>query len=104
VDAILLVVVLALLRLLRLTSRPVVETLGRVPGTRGYHPLHRNPSATNIPGLLIFRFNAPIVFLNAPYFRKKALDAISTLGPELRWFVLDAIPVSQIGVTGWHIY
>src|ERR1700743_2849566 len=59
-----------------------------------------------LPGLqalLIFRFNAPIVFFNAPYFRKTALDAISSSGMNLQWFVLDAIPVSQIDVTGWHI-
>jgi len=103
VDAILLAVVLALLRFLRLTSRPTVESLGKVPGTKGYHSLDRNPTAATVPGLLIFRFNAPIVFFNAPYFRKKVLDAISGAGPDLRWFVLDAIPVSQIDVTGWHI-
>ncbi len=103
VDGILLAVVLALLRFLRLTSRPVVEILGEVPGTNGYHPLDRNPTAAPVPGLLIFRFNAPIVFFNAPYFRKKALEVISSAGPDLRWFVLDAIPVSQIDVTGWHI-
>jgi MFS superfamily sulfate permease-like transporter len=102
VDAILLAVVLALLRFIRLTSRPEVEILGEVPGVRGYHPLHRNPDATAIPGMLIFRFNAPIVFFNASYFRKRALDAIAAAGPDLRWFVLDAIPVSQIDVTGWH--
>jgi len=102
VDALLLAVILALLRFLRLTSRPVVETLGEVPGTRGYHPLNRNPHARTLPGILIFRFNAPIVFFNASYFRKTVLDAVSNAGRDLRWFVLDAIPVSQIDVTGWH--
>jgi len=102
VGAILLAIVLALLRFLRLTSRPVVENLGKVPGTPGFHPLRYNPTAKPVPGLLILRFNAPIVFFNAPYFRKKALDAIAGAGPDLRWLVLDAIPVSQIDVTGWH--
>jgi MFS superfamily sulfate permease-like transporter len=52
--------------------------------------------------MLILRFNAPIVFFNAPYFRKMALDAVATAGADLRWFVLDAIPISHIDVTGWH--
>jgi MFS superfamily sulfate permease-like transporter len=80
----------------------VVETLGKDPATKGYHPLHRNPNAKTVPGLLIFRFNGPIVFFNAPYFRKKLLDTISSAGPDLQWVVLDAIPVSQIDVTGWQ--
>src|SRR5271165_6030945 len=102
VGAILLAIVLALLRFLRLTSRPAVEMLGEVPGIRGYHPLNRNPNSKALPGVVIFRFNAPIVFFNASYFRKTVLEAIAGAGADLRWFVLDAIPVSQIDVTGWH--
>jgi high affinity sulfate transporter 1 len=102
VDAILLAVVLALLRFLRLTSRPVVETLGRVHGVPGFHALGRSPEVKPEPGLVVFRFNAPIIFFNAPYFRKTALDALENASPPARWFVLDAIPVSLIDVTGWH--
>lgn len=60
------------------------------------------PRSAPMPGILIFRFNAPIVFFNASYFRKTAFNAISSAGPSLQWFVLGAIPVSQIDVTGWH--
>jgi MFS superfamily sulfate permease-like transporter len=80
----------------------VVETLGKAAGTPGFHALRRNPSVKPIPGILIFRFNAPIIFFNAPYFRKTALDAVADATPGVRWFVLDAIPVSHIDVTGWH--
>jgi high affinity sulfate transporter 1 len=102
VDAILLAVVLALLRFLRLTSRPAVELLGRIPDVPGFHALGRNRNAAPIDGMLIFRFNAPIIFFNAPYFRKTALEAVEKTGARVRWFVLDAIPVSHIDVTGWH--
>jgi high affinity sulfate transporter 1 len=102
VNAILLAVVLALLRFVRLTSRPSVEILGKVSGTSGYHSIQRNPTARTPPGMLFFRFNAPVVFFNAPYFRKKVLDCIAEAEPGLRWFVVDAFPLSQIDVTGWH--
>jgi high affinity sulfate transporter 1 len=102
VDAILLAVVLALLRFVRITSRPPVETLGKLPGIRGYHSIQRHSAARGVPGLVIFRFNAPLIFFNAPYFKRKALESAETAGTELRWFVLDALPVSQIDVTGWH--
>ena len=102
VNGIMLAVVLALLRFVRLTSRPEVEMLGEIPGTRGYHAVKRNPEAKTAPGLLIYRFSAPIVFFNAPYFRKTLLDACAAAPKPLNWIVVDAIPVSQIDVTGWQ--
>ena len=50
--------------------------------------------------MLLFRFNAPLVFFNAPYFKRQAQAAIAAAGPALKWFVLDALPVTQVDVTG----
>lgn len=103
IDGIVVAVVLALLRFVRLVSRPEVEVLGEIPGTRGYHAVKRNPDAKTVPGLLIYRFSAPIVFFNAPYFRKALIDACNASRETLHWVIVDAIPVSQIDVTGWEM-
>jgi len=80
--------------------RPRIEILGRVEGLPGHHAVDRYPTAQTYPGLLLFRFNAPLVFFNAPYFKQQALAAIAAAGPGLKWFVLDALPVTQVDVTG----
>jgi high affinity sulfate transporter 1 len=100
-QAILVVVALALLRFVYLSARPQVEVLGKVEGLPGFHSITRHPGATTEPGLLMFRFNAPLVFFNAPHFRQKALAAIHTAGPGLKWFVLDAVPITTHDYTGY---
>jgi high affinity sulfate transporter 1 len=100
IEAILLVVVLALLRFVRLTARPRVEILGDLGDGAGYQSLVRHPEARSQPGLLLFRYNGPIVFFSAPHFRREALAAAAAAGPDLRWFVIDLLPVSQIDTTG----
>jgi high affinity sulfate transporter 1 len=102
VQAILVAVILALLRFIKLVSHPPVEVLGSVKGLRGLHSIERHPSASILPGLLLFRFNAPIVFFNAQYFKQQALAAAADAGPGLRWFVIDMIPVTMIDITGLY--
>ena len=101
VQAILVAVILALLRFVQSTSRPRVEILGKVQGLSGFHSIARHQGAATEPGLLMFRFNAPLVFFNAPYFRQQAVAAIGAAGPGLKWFVLDALPLTQVDVTGY---
>ena len=103
VQAILVVVVLALLRFVKVASRPTVEVLGEVPGMPGIHPLRMHDDATTIPGLMLFRFNAPLVFFNAPYFRREVLAAVRQAGPQLKCFVLDMLPVTMIDATGYYV-
>jgi high affinity sulfate transporter 1 len=103
IQAILFVVVLATLRFVRLVARPKVEILGRVEGFPGLHSVERHPEATTIPGLLLLRFNAPIVFFNAPYFKRELLAAVDAAGPSLQWVVLDMLPVTMIDATGLHV-
>ena len=103
VEAILVAVILALLRFVRLVSRPRVEVLGSVKGFHGWHSIERHPEARTIPGLVLFRFNGPIVFFNAPYFKQQALAAADAAGPSLRWFVVDMIPVTMIDVSGLYM-
>jgi high affinity sulfate transporter 1 len=100
VNAILFAVVLALLRFIRLVSRPRVEILGKVEGFPGFHSLARHESGHSLPGLLLFRFNAPITFFNAPYFKRELLRAVDESGPGLRQVVIDLLPISDIDATG----
>lgn len=100
IDAILLAVVLALVRFIRLVARPMVESLGEVPGMPGFHSLARHPTAVMRHGVLVFRFNGPIVFFNTPYFRRELFAALDRAGPALHGVVLDLIPVSTVDATG----
>jgi high affinity sulfate transporter 1 len=100
IEAILLVVVLALLRFVRLTARPRAEILGELEGDAGYQSVARHPDARSPPGLLLFRYNGPVVFFSAPHFRREVLAAAAAAGPDLRWFVIDLLPVSMIDTTG----
>jgi high affinity sulfate transporter 1 len=100
INGILLVVVLALLRFIKLMSRPSVEILGKVQGVPGLHSIERHDDSETIPGLLLFRFNAPIMFFNAPYFKRELMRAIDRSDPGLRHVVIDLLPVSTIDATG----
>lgn len=102
IDAILVAVGLALVRFVQITARPRDEVLGKVEGLPGLHSVERHAGATTWPGIVIYRFDGPIVFFNAGYFRKRALTAAASAGPGLKWFVLDMIPVSQTDVTGLY--
>ena len=50
--------------------------------------------------MLLFRFNAPITFFNAPYFKRELMRAVDEAGPNLRHVVLDLLPVTNIDATG----
>jgi high affinity sulfate transporter 1 len=102
IHAILIAVALALLRFVRLVSRPRVEVLGEVRGFPGFHSIERHPEATTVPGLMLFRFNAPIVFFNAPYFKREVMAAVDAAGPSLKWLVLDMLPITMIDATGLY--
>lgn len=100
VNAILLAVALALVRFIKLLSRPTIEILGKVDGFPGLHSLDRHETGQSVPGLLLFRFNAPITFFNAPFFKREITKAAVDAGPDLRHVVLDMLPVSTIDATG----
>jgi MFS superfamily sulfate permease-like transporter len=102
VKAIMVAVLLAIVRFVRLVSRPGVEILGSVKDLPGLHAIERHESASTVPGLLLFRFNAPIVFFNAPYFKREALAAVEAAGSDLKWFVVDMIPITMIDATGLY--
>jgi high affinity sulfate transporter 1 len=102
IHAILIAAALALLRFVRLVFRPKVEILGETKGFPGFHSIERHPGAVTVPGLMLLRFNAPIVFFNAPYFRREVIAAVDQAGPSLKWVVLDMLPITMIDATGLY--
>lgn len=102
IHAILVAVILALLRFVRLVARPKIEILGRVADSQGFHSIDRHPDAVTYPGLTLLRFNSPIVFFNAPYFKQEVIAIVRAAGPSLRWLVLDMLPVTIIDATGLY--
>jgi len=61
--------IMSLAMLLRDMARPHVAVLGRIPGTRRYSDLERHPDNERVPGLLIVRVEAPLLYFNANYVR-----------------------------------
>ncbi|WP_027550394.1 SulP family inorganic anion transporter [Bradyrhizobium sp. Cp5.3] len=102
INGILIAVGLALVRFVKLTARPRDEVLGTVEGLPGLHSIERHPNARTFPGLVLYRFDGPLTFFNSDYFKMRALAVAEAAGPDLRWFVIDAIPVSQIDTTGLY--
>ena len=90
INAVLLAVLLALLRFVRIAARPDVSLLGSEPDVRGFHALRDYPRAQAPPGLVLFRFDGPLAFFNAAYFRDRVLAAADAAGPALRAVVVDA--------------
>jgi high affinity sulfate transporter 1 len=79
--------------------RPHYAVLGRVEGVRGYHDIKRYPSARRIPGLVLFRWDAPLFFANAEFFHQRVLEAIAESPTPVRRIIVTAEPVTSIDVT-----
>jgi high affinity sulfate transporter 1 len=95
INAVLLAVLLALLRFVRITARPDMALLGTQADVRGFHDLRNYPRAQAPPGLVLLRFNGPLTFFNAPYFRDRVHAAADAAGPELRAVIIDATGFSM---------
>ena len=79
--------------------RPHSAVLGRAEGVKGYHDITRYPDARQIPGLVLFRWDAPLFFANAEFFKERILDAVTKSPSPVRWVVVAAEPVTSVDVT-----
>jgi high affinity sulfate transporter 1 len=93
-------VVLALAVLIRRVSRPATAVLGRLPGTGSYRDITAQPEAETFPGLLIFRFDAPIIFPNASYFTSEVRRLIAEAETPIREVLIPAQQINQLDSTG----
>ena len=86
---VLLAIGLSVAELLLRVARPHDAVLGRVPGLAGMHDVDDYPDAQTIPGLVVYRYDAPLFFANAADFRRRALAAADQHAASVRWFVLN---------------
>ncbi len=94
-----LAIVIAVIEFLWDGWRPYSAVLGRAEGVKGYHDITRYPDARLIPGLVLFRWDAPLFFANAELFHDRVLDAVATSPTPVRWLVVAAEPVTSVDVT-----
>jgi high affinity sulfate transporter 1 len=78
--------------------RPYSTTLGRAEGVPGLHDRTRYPDAEIVPGCTVFRFDAPLIFANAPTFRSSVLALVAE-EPRPRWIVVAAEPMTDVDTT-----
>jgi sulfate permease, SulP family len=79
--------------------RPHDAVLGEVESVDGYHDVDRFPTSQTRPGLLVYRFDAPIFFPNAEYFKARVLELVTTADPPPRWLLLNAEAVVYMDST-----
>lgn len=92
-------VALSILDLLRRVARPSDGVLGFVPGMAGMHNLADYPEATCVPGLVVYRYDAPLCFANAEDFRRRALAAVDRCDGTTQWFLLNAEANVEVDLT-----
>ncbi|HUH86628.1 MAG TPA: sulfate permease [Pusillimonas sp.] len=94
-----LAIIIAVIEFLWDGWRPHHTVLGRVDGLKGYHDLSRYPDARRVPGLVLFRWDAPLFFANAEFFQQAVLEAVDASPTPVRWLVVAAEPVTSVDVT-----
>jgi high affinity sulfate transporter 1 len=92
-------VVMSLATLLRRVSRPHDAILGRIPGTDDYGDTAEHPGARGVPGVLIYRFDASVLFFNAEYLKERVRSALAAAPHDVRTFLFDAEAVTMIDTT-----
>jgi len=99
IPGIALAIVIAVIEFLWDGWRPHSAVLGRVERVKGYHDIARHPEARLIPGLVLFRWDAPLFFANAELFHERVLDAVASSPTPVHWLVVAAEPVTSVDVT-----
>jgi MFS superfamily sulfate permease-like transporter len=99
IPGITLAIVIAVIEFLWDGWRPHCAVLGSVDRIEGYHDINRYPDARLIPGVVLFRWDAPLFFANAELFHQRTLDAVANSATPVHWLVVAAEPVTSVDVT-----
>lgn len=94
-----LAIVVAVIEFLWDGWRPHAAILGRPEGVKGWHDITRYPEARQLPGLVLFRWDAPLFFANAELFEQRVLEAVVSSPTKVRRLVVAAEPVTSVDVT-----
>ncbi len=98
IRGVLAAVVASLLAFVAKAWRPHTATLVRVDGSKGYHDATRHPEGRSVPGLVLYRFDAPLFFANAEVFHDE-VTALCLPGSGVRRVVVTAEPITDIDAT-----
>ena len=99
IPGILLAVALSLLDFVRRAWAPHDAVMGRAEGVKGYHDVTRYSQAKQIPGLLLYRWDAPLFFANADTFRERIVELVDGAETPVRWVVVAAEPITDVDTT-----
>jgi SulP family sulfate permease len=84
-------------------ARPHDGVLGEVPNLPGFHDIDDWQDAKTIPGLVLYRYDAPLFFANAENFKNRALQAIASETAPVEWFVVNTEAIIEIDITAADI-
>jgi high affinity sulfate transporter 1 len=91
---------LAILDRTRLSARPQLHVLGRIPGTTSWAPVSTAQGAAQVPGVLVVLFATPLWYANAVHFRSQLHAALPRAEGPPRLVVLDALGMGDVDYTG----
>jgi len=91
---------LAILDRTRLSARPQLHVLGRIPSTTSWAPLSVAPNAAQVPGVLAVLFATPLWYANAVHFRVQLQASLQRAVGTPRLLVLDALGMTDLDYTG----
>ena len=90
---------LSVIELFYRVARPHDAVLGTVPDLAGFHDIDDWESAVTIPGLVIYRYDAPLCFANAENFKQRVIEAIAAEPTPVEWLILNMEANVEIDIT-----
>ena len=99
IEGIFITIGLALLVLVWNAWHPHWAILARVDGAKGFHDIARHPEGRQVPGLLLFRWDAQLFFANAELFREQILAAVEAAPTPIRWVVVASDAITDVDIT-----
>jgi len=98
-PAVFIAIGLSLVNLLARASKPNDAILGKADGMMAYHNVKDFPNSVTIPGLLIYRFEAALLYFNSEYFQKRIMEIVDSQNTEVKFVLLDAGTVLLMDIT-----
>lgn len=100
-QGILVAVMLSLITILYRIARPHDALLDdvNVAGGTVYRSVADKETALTEPGLIVYRFDAPLVFANAAFFTERLGELVANAGAGLQCVILDAEAISDFDST-----
>ena len=93
-------VAISVVELLTRVARPHAAVLGQAPDVPGWHDVDDYSGSTQLPGLVVFRYDSPLFFANAEHFDRQCRAALDEAVPPARWFLLNMEGNTEVDVTG----